>query len=253
MEKQTIRILFVDDDVSVIDMLKKMIHSLNNEWYVRYAIGGVEALELLESETFDVVVTDLSMPEINGVKLLKYIYKFHNEIVRIVFSSSLSRESVRAVAPFTQRFIAKPCGLSKLAQTIENSLFIYRELDNKKIQKVLTKTGTIPSLPRVYQELMDKVIAAGNSAGELIWQMPMFDEYNEDIKSNVADMNNVGSRYGGSISGAKFLAEFVGDTPWVHLDIAGTSDTDKEKNYLVKGATGVPVRTLVNLVLDLAR
>ena len=82
--------------------------------------------------------------------------------------------------------------------------------------------------------------------------MPMYDQYKEQNKSDVADIKNTGGRYGGAITGAQFIAEFAGDTPWVHLDIAGTSMTDKERNYLVKGATGVPVRTLVNLVLSLA-
>jgi len=103
------------------------------------------------------------------------------------------------------------------------------------------------------QTLMDKVIAAGKEAGELIWQMPMYDEYKEQIKSNVADIKNVGNRYGGAITAAKFLAEFTDNTPWVHLDIAGTSQSEKEQGYLVKGATGVPVRTLVNLVLALTK
>jgi len=102
------------------------------------------------------------------------------------------------------------------------------------------------------QSLVDKVIAAGAEAGELIWQMPMYDQYKEQNKSNVADIKNTGGRDAGPITAALFLAEFAGDTPWVHLDIAGTNMTDKEKNYLVKGATGVPVRTLVNLVLSLA-
>jgi len=103
------------------------------------------------------------------------------------------------------------------------------------------------------QELVDKVIAAGTEAGELIWQMPMYDEYKEQNKSDVADIKNVGGRLGGAITAAKFLAEFADDTPWVHLDIAGTSLSEKERAYQVKGATGVPVRTLVNLVLSLAK
>ena len=103
------------------------------------------------------------------------------------------------------------------------------------------------------EELIDRIIAAGAEAGELIWQMPMYDQYKEQNKSDVADIKNVGGKYGGAITAAQFLAEFAGDTPWVHLDIAGTSMTDKERNYLVKGATGVPVRTLVNLVLSLAK
>ena len=103
------------------------------------------------------------------------------------------------------------------------------------------------------QELIDRIITAGAEAGELIWQMPMYDQYKEQNKSDVADIKNVGGKDGGAITAAQFLSEFAGDTPWVHLDIAGTSMTDKEKNYLVKGATGVPVRTLVNLVLSLAK
>ena len=103
------------------------------------------------------------------------------------------------------------------------------------------------------QELIDLIIAAGNEAGERIWQMPMFDEYGEQNKSDVADVKNVGGRLAGAITAAKFLAEFVDDTPWVHLDIAGTSLTDKERGYQIKGATGVPVRTLVNLVVSLAQ
>jgi leucyl aminopeptidase len=103
------------------------------------------------------------------------------------------------------------------------------------------------------QQLVDKVVAAGLESGERVWQMPMFDEYKEQNKSNVADIQNTGGRLAGAITAAQFLAEFAGDTHWVHLDIAGTSMSDKEKNYLIKGATGVPVRTLVNLVLTLAK
>jgi leucyl aminopeptidase len=101
------------------------------------------------------------------------------------------------------------------------------------------------------QGLLDKVLAAGRAAGEKIWPLPMDPEYDELIKSDVAEIKNTGGRKGGAITGAKFLQHFVGDTPWVHLDIAGTSETDKEKGYQPKGATGVMVRTLVNLAVEL--
>jgi leucyl aminopeptidase len=103
------------------------------------------------------------------------------------------------------------------------------------------------------QRLADKVIAAGKETGELMWPMPMYEEYREYLKSNVADIKNIGNRWGGAITAAKFLEEFVGRTPWVHLDIAGTAFMEKDRGYLVKGATGVPVRTLVNLVLSMAK
>lgn len=101
------------------------------------------------------------------------------------------------------------------------------------------------------QALLDKVVAAGRATGEKIWPMPMDVEYDELIKSDVAEIKNTGGRKGGAITAAKFLQRFVGDTPWVHLDIAGTFETDKEKGYQVKGGTGVMVRTLVNLAVEL--
>ena len=102
------------------------------------------------------------------------------------------------------------------------------------------------------QELVERVVRAGDVGGERLWQMPMYAEYKEQNKSDVADVKNSGGRWGGAITGAQFLAEFAGDTPWVHIDIAGTFMSDKDQGYLVKGATGAGVMTLVNLALDLA-
>ncbi len=98
--------------------------------------------------------------------------------------------------------------------------------------------------------LAERIAAAGKTAGERMWRMPMPPEYEEQLKSDVADLKNVGGRWGGAITAAQFLAEFVGDTPWAHLDIAGPSLAAKARGFVVKGATGVPVRTLVNLVIS---
>jgi len=144
---------------------------------------------------------------------------------------------------------------------LADALCYARELGARQIVDVATLTGACKAaLGELYsgalgnnQELMDKVIATSAEAGELIWQMPMPEQYKEQIKSTVADMKNVGNRWAGTITAALFLAEFVNDTPWVHLDIAGTNTSDKERGYLVKGATGVPVRTLANLILSLAK
>ena len=103
------------------------------------------------------------------------------------------------------------------------------------------------------QDLIDKVIKVGESTGERVWQLPMYEDYKEDIKSKVADMKNSGGRSAGSITAAQFLAEFAEDTPWAHLDIAGTYLSSKEKGYLANGGTGVPTRTLINLAMELAQ
>jgi leucyl aminopeptidase len=100
------------------------------------------------------------------------------------------------------------------------------------------------------QNLVDRVLKAAERTGERIWQMPMPEEYREQNKSEIADIKNAGNRYGGAITAALFLAEFVEDTPWVHLDIAGPRLSTKESGYTVKGATGFGVRTLVELALS---
>jgi leucyl aminopeptidase len=100
--------------------------------------------------------------------------------------------------------------------------------------------------------LTERIKAASAASGERCWELPMFSDYKELNKSNVADMKNTGGARAGSIAAAFFLREFVDDRPWAHLDIAGVDFFDKEKGAVVKGASGIPVRTLVQLALDLA-
>jgi len=99
------------------------------------------------------------------------------------------------------------------------------------------------------QAWTDKLLASAKATGEKMWQLPMDDEYREFIKGSFADIQNIGSgKGGGSITGAWFIREFAGDTPWIHLDIAGTAWNDDAKPWLAKGPTGVALRTLVHLV-----
>ncbi len=99
------------------------------------------------------------------------------------------------------------------------------------------------------QSLADAIVAAAELAGENFWQMPLAEKYFEGIKSPIADLKNTGPRGGGSITAALFLKQFVKDTPWAHLDVAGPVWSDKEHGVNNSGATGHPVRTLVNWVL----
>ena len=143
---------------------------------------------------------------------------------------------------------------------LSDALTYARQMGLNRLVDVATLTGAIvTSLGDICtgaftndQGLVDSVISAGAISGERIWQLPMYEEYKEQNKSQVADVKNTGGRKAGSIAAAQFLAEFSEDTPWVHLDIAGTAMSDKESGYQTRGATGVPVRTLVNLALNLA-
>jgi leucyl aminopeptidase len=95
-------------------------------------------------------------------------------------------------------------------------------------------------------EMMARLNDAGSRSAERVWQLPLYEEYSKQIASEFADIKNVGGREAGSIIGGAFLKEFVGDTPWVHLDIAGTAWTTNGKPYVPKGATGVGIRLLVD-------
>ena len=97
-------------------------------------------------------------------------------------------------------------------------------------------------------DLVQEVLGAGTRAGEPGWELPMWDDYKELIKSDVADIRNSGGRPAGTISAALFLAEFAGDYPWVHLDIAGTAYTESDLVTTPRGPTGVPVGTFVEFV-----
>jgi leucyl aminopeptidase len=131
-----------------------------------------------------------------------------------------------------------------------------RKLGATKIVDLATLTGAVSiALGDVYvailgnnQEWIDQVMAASKRAGEKLWQLPLTSEYREQIKSEIADIKNVGGRKAGTITAAYFLREFVDDVPWAHLDIAGTAWNENGKSHLAVGPTGVCVRTLVSLV-----
>jgi leucyl aminopeptidase len=99
--------------------------------------------------------------------------------------------------------------------------------------------------------LADDLIRCGRDSGEKLWQLPLVKEYREMIKSSVADMKNIGGAHGGAITAALILQEFVGSTPWAHLDIAGPSFAESDSALCPKGGTGFGVRTLLKFLSTL--
>jgi leucyl aminopeptidase len=99
-------------------------------------------------------------------------------------------------------------------------------------------------------EMYERFVKALNQAGEKMWRLPLDDEYKDLLKSNIADMTNAGSRWGGAIFAAMFLKEFAEDTPWIHLDIAGTAWMEDAKPWIAKGPSGIALRSLIEFVQD---
>lgn len=142
--------------------------------------------------------------------------------------------------------------------TLADALVFAEKLEVDAIVDLATLTGAcvvalgddIGGLWSPDEQLAKQLKEASESAGEKFWQMPLEDKYFEGMKSPIADMKNTGPRAGGSITAALFLKKFIEKTPWAHLDIAGPVWADKESGVNNSGATGFPVRTLVNWVLS---
>ena len=139
-----------------------------------------------------------------------------------------------------------------------DGLWYARQLGATHLVDVATLTGAVViALGKVTSGIygtpddwVERVRGVANRAGDRAWPLPLFDEYRDQIKSDIADLMNTGGRAAGSITAAMFLKEFVGDLPWAHLDIAGTAWADEAKPYLPKGPSGVAVRTLANLAFE---
>jgi leucyl aminopeptidase len=142
--------------------------------------------------------------------------------------------------------------------TLADALVYTDKLGLDAIVDLATLTGAcivalgedIAGLWTTDDNLAAQITAAAEAAGEKFWRMPMEDKYFDGLKSVVADMKNTGPRPGGAITAALFLKQFIKETPWAHLDVAGPVWTDKETGYNNAGGTGYPVRTLVNWVLS---
>jgi leucyl aminopeptidase len=142
-----------------------------------------------------------------------------------------------------------------------DGLWYAQKLGATHLVDIATLTGAISvALGRLTTGLfgtpdtfVEHVRALAERAGDRAWPLPLFEEYKDDLRSEVADMINTAGRLGGAITAAMFLKEFTGGLPWIHLDIAGTAWADDNKPFMPKGPTGVGVRTLVALADAMSR
>ena len=144
---------------------------------------------------------------------------------------------------------------------LSDAICYAKKLGAKRILDMATLTGAVSialgdvntAILGTDQAFIDEVIIAGKEVGEKYWQLPLDKEYTKQIKSDIADIKNVGGRKAGTITAAAFLKEFADGVSWAHLDIAGTAWGDEAKPYRAKGPTGVAVRTLIQIVERSAR
>ena len=147
------RLLFVDDESMVLDGLRRALHPMRSEWEMTFVGGAAPALEALDREHFDAIITDMRMPGIDGAQLLELVKERNGDIVRIVLSGQSEKESVlRSIAPAHQ-FLSKPCNLEELKSRLSQAFAMRDLLRNPSLAAIVSRLRSIPSLPTLYNEL----------------------------------------------------------------------------------------------------
>lgn len=161
MEKK--KVLFVDDEPNVLQGLSRMLRPLRNEWDMTFANCGQEALELFEKMSFDVVVSDMRMPGMDGAQLLAEIMKRSPNTVRFVLSGQSDRESIlKSVGPAHQ-YLSKPCDAEALRRAIGKACAMRDVLADASLKKIVTQLKSIPSFPALYGEIMREIQSPDSS------------------------------------------------------------------------------------------
>ena len=164
-------ILFVDDEPMVLKGLQRTLRKMRDAWVMTFTSSSKEALEFLESGAFDVIVSDLRMPEIDGMQLLAEVKNKHPEVIRIILSGQVEQDTTFKSVQVAHQSLSKPCDAEILKQTL-NELFALRNiLEDESIKRIVSQTETLPSLPAVYTEIIQELQSSEPSikkVGEII-------------------------------------------------------------------------------------
>lgn len=149
------RILFVDDEPNVLQGLQRMLRSMRNEWDMDFANSGEEALRKMDEAPFDVVVSDMRMPGMNGAQLLKEVARRYPDVVRIVLSGHSDREYILQLVTTTHQYLAKPCDAETIKDTVNRACALRDLLSSKELSAVVSRIKSLPSLPSLYTRIIE--------------------------------------------------------------------------------------------------
>jgi len=153
----SIRILFVDDEPLLLSGLQRTLRPLRKEWSTAFAAGGEEALAMLARDTFDVIVTDMRMPGMDGAALLNEVMRLYPDMLRLVLSGQSDLESVVKSAGVTHQYLSKPCSIEVMRDAVNRAVALHRLLGDSALKHLLSRLHSIPSVPPLYVELMSCV------------------------------------------------------------------------------------------------
>ncbi|HTY63250.1 MAG TPA: response regulator [Acidobacteriota bacterium] len=169
------RILFVDDEPKVLEGIGRMLRSIRFECDMSFAGSGREAQEILSREAFDLVVSDMRMPEMNGLQLLTEIKTRHPNVIRIILSGDADTQMIMYSVGLAHQYLSKPCEADLLRSTILRSLDLRTLLTNDSIKQVVSRLSVLPSLPSLYLEIVQQLQSTDPSiqrVGEIIAKDP---------------------------------------------------------------------------------
>lgn len=147
------RVLFVDDEPRVLDGLKRMLRGMRKEWDMAFAGSGEQALELMAGEPFDVVVTDMRMPGMDGAELLSRVQALHPQSVRIVLSGHAELEAALRAVPVAHQFLSKPCDSDTIREVVDRACRLQTLLGDRNLQQAVSHVRSLPPVPEVYRKL----------------------------------------------------------------------------------------------------
>lgn len=169
------RILFVDDEHMVLSGLQRMLRPMRYEWEMVFASSAAEALTLAEQQPFDVIVSDMRMPGMNGAELLEQMMKRHPRTARFILSGFADKELIMQCTTTAHQFLSKPCEAEVLIGCIKRVIRIDSRLQNEALKSMVAQLTVLPSLPKIYAQLNLQLENAGSSSeaiGHLIEQDP---------------------------------------------------------------------------------
>jgi len=158
-------ILFVDDEIKILDGIRRMLHAERNRWELHFVVGGQAALLALETNTFDVVISDMLMPGMDGATLMGHIRERSPKTARIILSGFSDAELGTRAASVAHQFLAKPCSASELYSTIERVCTLQELVCSPEIYRIVGSVGELPSLSSIVLRLRKSVETPGSSIG----------------------------------------------------------------------------------------
>jgi HD-like signal output (HDOD) protein/ActR/RegA family two-component response regulator len=148
------RILFVDDEPKVLEGLRRMLYPYRNEWQMVFVASAGEALRQLSEAQFDVLITDVRMPQMSGIELLSHVVERHPQVVRMVLSGMAEKEVTLPSVMLAHQYLDKPCDAATLRAAVERVFQLQVILDNPSLKRLISRLHSLPSVPAVYTRLM---------------------------------------------------------------------------------------------------